>query len=119
VTTELVAPTAFAVSLSIALLAGAVLGGLGSLAGAVWGAVVLVLVPPWSSDIAGSLSLSHDVQSNLPLALYGVVLIAVIVAAPDGIQGALRRAGARLAATPGRRGAQTERSKRNREGGNQ
>jgi branched-chain amino acid transport system permease protein len=93
VVTQLAAPGAFDLALSLSLLSGIVLGGLGSLAGAAWGALVLVMLPQWSNDIAQDLSLSNDVQSNLPLALYGIVLMAVIVAAPEGIQGALRRAG--------------------------
>jgi branched-chain amino acid transport system permease protein len=93
VVTQLAAPGAFDLSLSLALLTGIVLGGLGSLPGAVWGAIVLVMLPSWSDDIAGQLSLSNDVKSNLPLALYGIVLMGVIVAAPEGIQGALRRLG--------------------------
>jgi branched-chain amino acid transport system permease protein len=93
VVTQLAAPGAFDLALSLSLLSGIVLGGLGSLAGAAWGALVLVMLPQWSNDIADAFSLSNDVQSNLPLALYGIVLMAVIVAAPEGIQGALRRAG--------------------------
>jgi branched-chain amino acid transport system permease protein len=93
VVTQLAAPGAFDLALSLSLLSGIVLGGLGSLAGAAWGALVLVMLPQWSNDIAQDFSLSNDVQSNLPLALYGIVLMAVIVAAPEGIQGALRRAG--------------------------
>jgi branched-chain amino acid transport system permease protein len=96
VITQLAAPGAFDLSLSLALLTGIVLGGLGSLTGALWGAIVLVMLPSWSDDIAGQLSLSTDVKSNLPLALYGIVLMGVIVAAPEGIQGALRRLGRRL-----------------------
>jgi branched-chain amino acid transport system permease protein len=61
---------------------------------------VLVMLPSWSDDIAGQLSLSNDVKSNLPLALYGIVLMGVIVAAPEGIQGVLRRLGRRLGARP-------------------
>jgi branched-chain amino acid transport system permease protein len=90
VVSQLAAPGAFQLSLSLALLTGIVLGGLGSLAGALWGALALVYLPQWSDDIAHSFSLSNNVQSNLPLALYGIVLIGVIVAAPQGIQGALR-----------------------------
>ena len=93
VVTQLAAPGAFDLALSLSLLSGIVLGGLGSLAGAAWGALVLVMLPQWSNDIAQDFSLSNDVQSNLPLALYGIVLMAVIVAAPEGVQGALRRAG--------------------------
>jgi len=90
VVTQLAAPGAFQLALSLSLLTGIVLGGLGSLAGALWGAIALVYLPQWSNDFANSFSLSNDVQSNLPLALYGIVLMAVIVAAPQGIQGALR-----------------------------
>ena len=102
VVTQLAAPGAFDLALSLSLLSGIVLGGLGSLPGAAWGAFVLVMLPQWSNDIADDFSLSNDVQSNLPLALYGIVLMAVIVAAPEGIQGALRRAG-RLAHVLSRR----------------
>jgi branched-chain amino acid transport system permease protein len=100
VVTQLAAPGAFTLALSLSLLTGIVLGGLGSLTGALWGAIVLVMLPVWSDDIAHSFSLSNDVQSNLPLALYGVVLMGVIVAAPEGIQGALRRIGRRLGLRP-------------------
>ena len=37
-----------------------------------------------------NVSLSGDVKANLPLALYGIFLIAVMLAAPGGIQGAVR-----------------------------
>jgi branched-chain amino acid transport system permease protein len=89
VVTQIAAPGAFQLELSLALLTGIVLGGLGSLAGAVWGALALVLLPQWSDDVAKAFSLSNDVQANLPLALYGLVLMGVVVAAPRGIQGAL------------------------------
>ena len=100
VVTQLAAPGAFTLVLSLSLLTGIVLGGLGSLPGALWGAIALVMLPSWSDDIANSFSLSTDVQSNLPLALYGVVLMGVIVAAPEGIQGAVRRLGRRSAPAP-------------------
>src|ERR1022692_3929838 len=41
----IVTPEAFTLTLSISLLTAAILGGLGSLAGAVWGSLVLVFVP--------------------------------------------------------------------------
>jgi len=102
VVTQIAAPGAFQLELSLALLTGIVLGGLGSLAGAVWGALALVLLPQWSDDVARAFSLSNDVQANLPLALYGLVLMGVVVAAPRGIQGALEGI-ARLALSRGRR----------------
>ncbi len=91
---QLAEPDAFALQLSLTLLTGVVLGGLGSLTGAVWGAALLVLLPGWSNDIANSLSLSQNVGNNLPFAIYGVVLIAAMLVWPSGIQGgvvALRR----------------------------
>jgi branched-chain amino acid transport system permease protein len=91
VVTQLAAPGAFPLALSVALLTGVILGGLGSLMGAVWGAAALVLVPTWSDDLSKSLGLSSNVQANLSLAIYGVVLIAVMLAAPRGLQGAVRR----------------------------
>jgi branched-chain amino acid transport system permease protein len=91
VVTQVAAPGAFQLSLSLALVTGIVLGGLGSLAGAAWGALALVLLPRWLNDASDAFSFSNDVQSNLPLALYGLVLMALIIRAPAGIQGALSR----------------------------
>jgi len=88
---QLAAPGAFELGLSLSLLTAIVLGGLGSQLGAIWGAAVLVLLPTWTNDIARSFSLSNQVSANLPLAIYGVVLIAAMLAWPSGIQGALRR----------------------------
>ena len=94
VVTSLAAPGAFPLSLSVALLTGVVLGGAGSLAGAIWGAAALVLVPAWADDASKALSLSSNVQANLALAIYGVVLIGAMLVAPGGIQGAVRGIGA-------------------------
>jgi branched-chain amino acid transport system permease protein len=88
---QLAAPGAFELGLSLSLLTAIVLGGLGSQIGAIWGAVVLVLLPGWTDDLAHSFSLSNQVSANLPLAIYGVVLIGAMLAWPSGIQGALRR----------------------------
>ena len=86
-----VSPGSFTVTLSIALLTGAVIGGLGSLAGALWGSLVVVLVPTYVTNVATSHGLSSAVAANIPVAAYGVVLIVVILIFPDGIQGGLRR----------------------------
>ncbi len=87
----IVSPGAFTLTLSIGLLTGAILGGLGSLAGAVWGSIVLVFVPTYVQDVATSHGLSSAASSNVPIAAYGVVLIAVMLLFPTGIQGGLRR----------------------------
>jgi branched-chain amino acid transport system permease protein len=107
VVTSLVAPGAFPLSLSVALLTGVILGGIGSLTGAIWGAAALVLVPTWADHASEALSLSSNVQANLSLAIYGVVLIGVMLVAPGGIQGAVRgvAALARRRAEPRSRGS--------------
>jgi branched-chain amino acid transport system permease protein len=87
---QLAAPGAFQLGLSLSLLTAIVLGGLGSLVGAIWGAALLVLLPTWTTDIAHSFSLSTNVSDNLPLAIYGLVLIAAMLVWPGGIQGAVR-----------------------------
>jgi branched-chain amino acid transport system permease protein len=106
VTTSLVSPGSFTLSLSIALLAGAVLGGLGTLTGALWGALVIVLVPTYVTDVATSHGLSGGVAANIPIAAYGLVLIVVMLIFPQGIQGGLRRLAAQfLPTTPTRLGS--------------
>jgi branched-chain amino acid transport system permease protein len=90
VVTQLATPGAFPLQLSLTLLAGVVIGGLGSLVGAVWGAALLVLLPNWTNDIANSFSLSDKVSHNLPIAVYGLVLIAAMLVWPSGIQGGVR-----------------------------
>ncbi len=91
VVTTNVGPGDYTLTLSIALLTAAVIGGLGSLAGAVWGSLLLVFVPTYLTDVAASHGLSSGASSSIPIAVYGVVLIVVMLVFPAGIQGALRR----------------------------
>ena len=93
---QLASPGAFQLSLSLSLLTAIVLGGLGSLMGAAWGAALLVLLPSWTNDIANSFSLPTKVSANLPLAIYGLVLIVAMIAWPTGIQGAVTSLAGRL-----------------------
>ncbi len=87
----LAAPGAFPLALSLSLLTVIVVGGLGSLAGAVYGSVLVVLLPTWSTHLSEQFDLSRNVSANLPLAVYGVVLIVVMLAFPGGVQSGLRR----------------------------
>jgi len=87
----LTAPAGFALGLSLQLLTAAVIGGLGTLPGAVWGAALLVYVPTWTQDLATRGHLSSAVADNLPLAIYGAVLVVAMLAFPFGIQGGLGR----------------------------
>jgi branched-chain amino acid transport system permease protein len=85
-----VTPGAFTLALSIQLLTAVVLGGLGSLAGAVWGGIILVLVPPFLTNFAGSHGLSAS-SASVPIVGYGLVLIVVMLVFPAGVQGGVRR----------------------------
>jgi branched-chain amino acid transport system permease protein len=84
-------PDDFSLTLSIGLLTAAVLGGLGSLVGAVWGSLVLVLVPTYLQNLTTSHGLSAGASASVPIAAYGVVLIVVMLLFPAGIQGGIRR----------------------------
>jgi branched-chain amino acid transport system permease protein len=84
-----VSPGAFPLSLSLFLVMAIVIGGLGSLAGAVWGAVLLVALPALTQSATDSIdvspALAQRLEGNLPLALFGVTLVVVMLAAPGGI----------------------------------
>jgi branched-chain amino acid transport system permease protein len=80
-------PSGFTLNLSLALLTAIVIGGLGSLSGAVLGSFILVYLPVWTGGLASSLNLSSNVANNVPLAIYGIVLIVAILAFPRGVAG--------------------------------
>ena len=82
-------PSGFTLNLSLALLTAVVIGGLGSLAGAVIGSFILVYLPVWTSGFASSLNLSSNIANNVPLAIYGIVLIVAILVFPRGIAGGI------------------------------
>jgi branched-chain amino acid transport system permease protein len=102
VVTALVAPTDFTLTISITLLTAAVLGGLGTLPGAIWGSLVVVLLQPYITDVATSHGLSASAGANIPIAVYGLVLIVVMLAFPQGLQGALRKLLTGFATAPAR-----------------
>jgi branched-chain amino acid transport system permease protein len=86
-------PGAFGLTLSLAILAAVVIGGLGSLTGAVIGAVfVVMLTNYWATDLAHALNISSQkVANNLPLLIYGVLLALTMLVAPGGLVGSVRR----------------------------
>lgn len=79
-----VSPGAFPLTLSLFLLMAIVIGGLGSLFGALWGAVLLVLLPTLSQSVGESTG-SQRLEGNLALVVFGVVLVVVMLAAPGGL----------------------------------
>jgi branched-chain amino acid transport system permease protein len=52
---------------------------------------VIVLLQTYITDVATSHGLSASVGANIPIAAYGLVLILVMLAFPQGLQGAVRR----------------------------
>jgi branched-chain amino acid transport system permease protein len=90
-TTNGAAPGSFPLTLSLLLLAAIVIGGLGTLPGALWGALVIVFVPDWISTMNDTIRLPSAVRDELPLALFGAVFIIAMLAFPHGIQGGISR----------------------------
>jgi branched-chain amino acid transport system permease protein len=90
-TSNLAAPGSFPLTLSLILLAAIVIGGLGTLPGAVWGALIIVFVPDWIGSLNDTVHLPSAVRDQLPLALFGAVFVVAMLAFPHGIQGGLVR----------------------------
>jgi branched-chain amino acid transport system permease protein len=78
-------PDTFPVSLSILLLTGAVVGGLGSLEGMLFGAVFIQFAPNWAERLSKHLHYNEaTVQSTV---FYGVILLVVLFLMPQGAAG--------------------------------
>ena len=78
-----VSPESFTLLLSISLLAAVVVGGLATVFGAVLGALFIVFVPEYASDI----------NQAAPGVIYGAVLILFMIFLPHGAMGLVRRIG--------------------------
>ena len=90
IVTRLAAPTSFSIVLSISLLVAIVIGGLGSLVGALIGSALLVFFATAVTDAGKSAGLSDVQAANLAPLAYGVVLILVMLLAPRGVVGSIR-----------------------------
>lgn len=87
---RLAAPDGFTIVLSLSLLTAVVVGGLGSLAGALLGSALLVFLPPAVTDFGTGMGLSGVQAAQLAPLVYGVVLVAVMLLAPGGVVGIVR-----------------------------
>lgn len=85
-----VGPGAFGLGLSLSLLVGIVLGGRSSLFGAILGALIIVWLPELVDGLAGERGWPEQITNNAPNLLYGLLVVAVVLAAPGGITGTLR-----------------------------
>ncbi len=84
-----VAPESFGFALSFSFLAAIVVGGLGTVAGAIFGALFIEFVPVYAADV----------NEALAAVIYGGVLILFMYVLPTGVVGLARRLGARVRPT--------------------
>ena len=87
----IVGPSVYPISLSLALLTGAVLGGLRSIGGAFIGAVLVVFLPDLIEAISGSWELAPQISNYLPAMVAGILLILTVVLNPAGVAGGLHQ----------------------------
>jgi branched-chain amino acid transport system permease protein len=88
---RLAAPSGFTLVLSLSLLTAIVIGGLGSLLGALLGSALLVFLPPFVTDLGGDwFNLDSTEAAQLAPFVYGLVLIVVMIFAPAGVVGTIR-----------------------------
>ncbi|HWQ00733.1 MAG TPA: branched-chain amino acid ABC transporter permease [Gaiellaceae bacterium] len=82
-------PDTFPVSLSILLLTGAVVGGLGSLEGMIFGAIFIQFAPGWAEHLSEHLHYNEaTVQSTV---FYGLILMLVLFVIPGGFAGLIHQ----------------------------
>lgn len=81
-------PDTFPIERSIILLASLVLGGFGSIYGALIGAFAMQYLRIWAEDPP---FVSKDVSNQAPAVIFGVILIVLMFVAPTGVAGLLRR----------------------------
>lgn len=87
---RLAAPGSFTIILSITLVAAVVLGGLGSLTGAVIGAGLLTFLPQVTTQVGRDLGLDDIQAAELAPLVLGIVMVLVVLLAPGGLVGAVR-----------------------------
>ena len=90
---QFVAPDSFTFLLSVSLLVGLVVGGVGSIPGSLFGGVFVLFVP----------NIAERVSTGLAGAIYGIILLLVIYVMPSGAAGFVRFAAARLKSKGNRR----------------
>lgn len=88
---RLAAPSGFTLTLSLLLLSAVVLGGLGSLVGALVGAALLTFLPQVVTGAGTDLGLTDVQAAQLAPLIYGLVTVLVVLLAPAGLAGGLRK----------------------------
>jgi branched-chain amino acid transport system permease protein len=83
-------PDTFPLSLSILLLASVVIGGLGSLSGVLFGALVLEFLPVYAETPP---LIDAEFSTQAPSVVFGALLIVIVFLLPGGFAGLLRQIG--------------------------
>jgi len=78
-----VSPSTFYFDKSLLLVVGAVVGGLGSMAGMALGALFIQFVPDWAANLSSA--------PGAPSVFFGVAIIVVMILLPSGLGGLLRK----------------------------
>lgn len=87
---EFVSPDSFRFDLSIAILVGAVVGGIASLPGAVIGGIFVEVIEKYADALTKMISSAVQLPLELePWLIYGIALIALMYVMPTGIAGGL------------------------------
>jgi branched-chain amino acid transport system permease protein len=94
--TAFVDPNTYPIALSITLIVGAAVGGLGSLVGPAFGALFIVYMPilaeRFGNEVGGGLPAWGERIVKSPAVVYAVVLIVLMLVLPSGAGGLLSRA---------------------------
>jgi len=85
----LVGPSVYSTDLSLLLLTAAVIGGLRSIGGAVFGTFVIVFLPDVIERVTKALELSETISNYLPALLIGLLLLLTVIFNPRGSAGAI------------------------------
>lgn len=86
-----IAPNSFPLLLSILVLCAVVIGGLGSISGAVLGAILVVTLPEIVRDVSdGREIFGFDIETGR-IAVFGLLLVIVMIYRPGGLLAARRR----------------------------
>ncbi|RJF97104.1 branched-chain amino acid ABC transporter permease [Noviherbaspirillum saxi] len=80
-----VEPEAYSLDLSFRILFMIIIGGVGSIIGAFFGAAFIVLLPILLNIIAHALQLPTSVASNLELMVFGALIIFFLIVEPHGL----------------------------------
>jgi len=109
--TQFITPEAFGLSLSLQLVLMVFIGGMGSLRGAIFGAVLIGMLPSLISILKPWLPARLGGQFGLELFIYGAVLVSFVLLEPKGLNGRWVRLCTAIGEFPFRQGQSVRRQK--------